>query len=179
MLEFVRNPDSSRATYYVPKFSDNWKQFVGYCIYFAFCPIAVNCQNITGLECDACFIWFYREYDRFNFEKETPTVIAFASTLTLLSVLMLTFRKSGLLSFTAYLLKTQTHIHTGVQCAWEAGPERSKRIYLDLVQPMRSQKVVHDWAAFTLTVLTRPYANCEQIINTHTPISSYTSLCSH
>ena len=36
MLEFVWNPDSAfRATYYVLKeFSDNWKQFVGYCIYF-------------------------------------------------------------------------------------------------------------------------------------------------
>ena len=39
----------------------------------------------------------------------------------------LTFRKSGLLSFTAYLLKTQTYIHREVQCAWEAGPERSKK----------------------------------------------------
>lgn len=25
-------------------------------LFLPFCPIAVNCQNITGLECDACFV---------------------------------------------------------------------------------------------------------------------------
>ena len=42
-------------------------------------------------------------------------------------MLILTFRKSGLLSFTAYLLKMQTYIHREMQCAWEAGPGRSER----------------------------------------------------
>ena len=41
--------------------------------------------------------------------------------------MILTFRKSGLLSFTAYLLKMQTYIHREMQCAWEAGPGRSER----------------------------------------------------
>lgn len=179
MLEFVRNPDSAfRATYYVLTGS----QTIGSNLwvtghYFAFLPYSSKLSEYNRIGMWCLFHLILQRIWPINFERNI-TVIAFASTLTLLSVLMLTFRKSGLLSFTAYLLKTQTHIH-GVQCAWEAGPWDSQRgIYLDLVQPMRSQKVVHDWLTPTLTVSTRPYANCEQIINTHTPISN-TAVCSH